>query len=135
MLVERFPVAAGVVAGIAIALTGVFVLSTPMYRSPIDGAMLRSRAPRYSVPFVRRTFAAYGVRLRYTSRSRGAGVTTLGAVPPPWLPTSLYVSIGPGGAAEPGFDRHVGNVHVHYGGSNNRVLGRVEAAVVALRRG
>lgn len=137
VLVERFPVAAGIVAGIAVALTGVFVLALPMYRSPIDRTMLGSRAPRYSVTFVRRTFADYGVRLRYTSRSQ-RGVTTLGVLPPPWLPTSLYVAVGRRGSegeAAAGYDRRVGNVDVHYGGSNERVLARVRAAVAALQSG
>ena len=56
MLVERFPVSVGVLIGLVIALTGAFVLSMPLNRSPIDGAMLHgSQRGPYAVADVRTT--------------------------------------------------------------------------------
>src|SRR5438874_2498017 len=81
MLLERFPVSVGVVAGVVIAVTSVFVLSMPMYRSPIDGAMLRPAVHGHTTAQVKHTFRDYGVRLHFASHDHG--VTTLGVPPPP----------------------------------------------------
>jgi hypothetical protein len=131
VLVARFPVSVGVVLGVALTVTGAFVFSLPMLEAPVDETMLSS--PRhFTVAQVRRTFRDYGIRLRYASHPR-KGLVVLGATLPPWPATSLHVAVGervlPTGL---GYERRVGNVLVHYGGSNERVLARVKAAVAAL---
>ena len=131
MLVERFPVAVGLIAGLAIALTGIFVLSMPAYRSPIDKTMLGSSAVRhYSVPDVRRAFRVRGLTL--PSASRALNGVTLAASDP-----SLYVfvakeRIDPGPRDPAAYERRIGNVLVHYGGTDKGVLLRVKAVATAL---
>ncbi len=133
MLVERFPVSVGVLIGLVIALTGAFVLSMPLNRSPIDGAMLQSsqRGP-YAVADVRRAFAAHDLTLSSSVRAL-SGVTLVGAAP------KLYVFVadprsGVDSSLRTGtaYERRLGNVLVHYGGGDRRVLAHVKAAVAAL---
>ena len=117
MLIEHFPVAVGVVAGIVLAITGVFVLSMPMYHSPIDQTMLASPAPpAYALAEVRQIFAANGAPLGSTE--------------------GLYVVLaGSRGAAprdDESYEKRVRNVVIHYGGSDAAVLKHVRAAVAAL---
>jgi hypothetical protein len=119
MLVEGFPVSLGVVVGVVVAVAGAFVFSLPMLHAPVDRTMLASH-PRSSIGHVRRVFRDYGVRLRYASHPR-PGLTVLGAGPPPWPATGLYVSV-----------TRDGLVTVHYGGSNTSVRARVEGAEAAL---
>jgi hypothetical protein len=116
VLVNRFPVSVGVLVGIAVAVTG----AAYVVRAPVDETMLATRH-QVLVAHVRGVFADYGVRLPYTSHP-SEDVTVLAAAPPPWLPPSLYVSVPREGA-----------VTVHYGGSNERVRARLEAAAAALR--
>jgi len=67
VLVERFPVALGVVAGLIVAVTGAFVLSMPAYHSPTDSTLLgRHAKPRYSLVEVRDAFAKHGAGLDET---------------------------------------------------------------------
>ena len=119
MLIEGFPVSLGVVVGVVAAVTGAFVFSLPMLRTPVDRTMLASH-PQSTIGHVRRVFRDYGVRLRYASHPQ-PGLTVLGATLPPWPVTGLYVSVTRDGV-----------VSVHYGGSNARVRARVEAARAAL---
>ena len=121
MLLERFPVSVGVVAGVVIAITSIFVLSMPMYRSPIDRAMLAPAVHGHTAAQVKHTFRIYGVRLRYASHADG--VTTLGVTPPPWSDASLYVTV-----------ERDGTVRTHYGGGSDRVRAWVRAAAAALSR-
>ena len=117
MLVERFPVSAGVAAGLVAALTGMFVLSLPVYRSPIDRTLLaKPPAQRFALGRVRAAFAAHRVPLETTA--------------------GLYVVLAASRGAAPredtAYERRVGNVVVHYGGGDSHVLARVRAAVAAL---
>jgi len=118
VLVERFPVALGVVAGLIVALTGAFVLLMPVYHSPIDSTLLgRHAQPRYSLVEVRNVFAKHGAALDKTD--------------------GLYVVLaGSRGRHEhtKGYEWHVRNVVVHYDGGDAGALNRVEEAVRALRR-
>jgi hypothetical protein len=133
VLVERFPVSVGVIVGLVIAVTGVFVLSMPMYRSPIDRAMLKPSQPvPYAAADVRRAFARHGVPLRSTVRAL-SGVTLAGGA------AGLYVFVArPGSGVDTApraggaYERRLGNLLVHYGGGDRRVLGHVQAAVAAL---
>ena len=118
MLLERFPVSVGVVAGLVVALTSMFVLSLPLLRSPIDRTMLARPVVHHdSMRRVEAVFAGHGVPLDSTD--------------------GLYVvRAGSRGAAprdDYAYERRAGNVVVHYGGSDPRVLTRVKAAVAALR--
>jgi len=133
VLVERFPVSVGVLAGLVIAVTGVFVLSMPMYRSPVDRAMLRPSQPGpYAAADVRRAFAGHGLPLPSTARAL-SGTTLTGAT------AGLYVFVADPASgvdtaprAGTAYERRLGNVLVHYGVGDRRVLARVEAAVAAL---
>ncbi len=117
MLVERFPVALGVVAGLIVAVTGAFVLSMPVYHSPIDSTLLgRHAEPRYSLVEVRQVFAKHRAPLDETD--------------------GLYVVLaGSRGRHEhtQGYEWHVRNVVVHYDGGDEDALEHVQAAVGALR--
>ena len=133
MIVERFPVSAGVLAGLVIAVTGAFVLSMPAYRSPIDKTMLNGpRHGPYAVADVRTAFADHGVQFSSNVRAL-SGVTLVGAS------SELYVFVAdPGSGVDSSprtgaaYERRLGNVLVHYGGSDRRVLARVKVAVAAL---
>ncbi len=135
MIVERFPVSVGVLAGLVIAVAGAFVLSMPAYRSPIDKTMLKGpQHGPYAVADVRTAFAGHGVRFSSNVRAL-SGVTLVGAS------SELYVFVadtGSGVDSSPrtgaAYDRRIGNVLVHYGGSDRLVLAHVKAAVAALRR-
>jgi hypothetical protein len=133
VIVERFPVSVGVLAGLVIVVTGAFVLSMPAYRSPIDKTMLKGpQHGPYAVADVRTAFALHGVR--FSSRVRAlSGVTLVGAS------SELYVFVADPGSgvdssprAGAAYDRRIGNVLVHYGGSDRRMLAHVKAAVAAL---
>jgi hypothetical protein len=134
MLVENFQVSVGVLLGIVLAVTGIFVFSKPMMdRSPIDGTMLTVPADRhYPAWTVRRVFETHGLEVDDAATAY-TGVTLSGAI------EGLYVFVAKHDEdATPrddaAFERRVGNVLVHYGGSDRSVLARVKAAVGALRR-
>jgi len=118
VLVERFPVSLGVVAGLVVAVTAMFVLSMPVYHSPIDSTLLgRHAQPRYSLPEVRSVFAHHGAPLDKTD--------------------GLYVILaGSRGRHEhtKGYEWRVRNVVVHFDGGDADALAHVQAAVAALRR-
>jgi hypothetical protein len=123
VLVERSPVALGVIVGVIVAVTAAFVLSLPMLHSPIDSTMLGSGKPvHYAVARVQSVFAEYGVPLRYTSHP-SPGLTVLSVTPPPHAATALTVRLPAAGGFE-----------ARYGGSNARVRARVAAAAAALAR-
>jgi hypothetical protein len=117
VLVERFPVSAGVVAGLVVALTGMFVFAMPIYRSPIDSTLLgKHPQPRYSLTHVRTVFAKHGAPLDATD--------------------GLYVVLAGsrGKTDRRGYEWRVRNVVVHYDGGDAEALTHVQAAVAALRR-
>jgi len=132
VLVEHFPVSVGVVLGIVVAVTAIFVFSMPMYRSPIDRTMLDlSARHHYSAADVRHAFSIRGLRLP-AATAANTGITLGGTDP------DLYVFVGKGGLDSAprdrtAFEQRVGNVLVHYGGADRGVLARVRAAVAALR--
>jgi hypothetical protein len=117
VLVESFPVPLGVLVGVVVAaVCAAFALS-----APIDRTML-APAPRHvTVVQARRVFGDYGIGLHYTSRP-APHVTVLSVMPPPYAPTSLTVSISSG------------LLSAQYGGRNERVRARFDAAVAALSR-
>jgi hypothetical protein len=132
VLVENFQVSVGVLLGIVVAVTGIYVFSMPMYRSPIDHTMLTAPPVRhYPAWTVRRAFAKHGLALP-DARTANSGITLSGAI------SGLYVFVaradedaGPRDSSS--FERQVGNVLVHYGGSDRSVLTRVRATLAQLR--
>ena len=119
MLLERFPVAVGVVAGLVIAITAMFMLSMPIYHSPIDSTLLaKPHRAQYTLGRVKTVFAGEGVPLATTD--------------------GLYVVLAGSRGAAPrddyAYEKHVANVVVHYGGGDAAVLARVRKAVAALQR-
>src|SRR2546423_7285401 len=107
----------------------------PLKRSPSDGAMLQGaqRGP-YAVADVRRACAAQGLAFPSSVRAL-SGVTLVGAA------SKLYVFVadprsGVDSSPRTGtaYERRLGNVLVHYGGGDGRVLAHVEAAVAALAK-
>jgi hypothetical protein len=116
VLLERFPVSIGVVAGLVVAVTSMFVLSMPVYHSPIDSTLLgRHAEPRYSLVQVREVFAKHGAALDATD---GLYVVLAGS-----RGTHAHTS---------GYEWQVRNVVVHYDGGDAAALTRVQAAVRAL---
>jgi hypothetical protein len=134
VLVERFPVAVGLLAGLLIAVVGIFVLSMPAYRSPIDRTMLSTSAERhFTAPQIRRAFRVRGLTLPSSTTALN-GVTLAAADP------TLYVfvakeKIDPGPRDPDAFERRIGNVLVHYGGTDRGVRLRVKAVAAALASG
>jgi hypothetical protein len=131
VLVENFPVSVGVVLGVVLAATGIFVFSMPMYRSPIDRTMLGAAAHHYSAAEVRSAFSLRGLSLP-SATGANAGVTLAGG------DRDLYVFVArrdiDATRRDTGaFEKRLGNVLVHYGGSDRGVLARVKAALAALR--
>jgi hypothetical protein len=134
MLVENFQVSVGVVLGVVLAVTGIYVFSMPVYRSPIERTMLTAPPARHRAAWtVRSVFAKHGLLLP-DARAANSGITLFGRV------EGLYVFVArqdddatPRGHA--GLERKVGNVLVHYEGSDRSVLARVRATVAALRAG
>jgi hypothetical protein len=131
VLVEHFPVAVGVFLGIVVSVTGIFVFSVPMFRSPIDRTMLDGAAGhRYTTADVRSAFSLRGLALPRTATAT-TGLTLAGGAP------GLYVFVGKHDSDAVrrdagGYERRVGNVLVHYGGADRGVLVRVRAAAAAL---
>ena len=85
-----------------------------------------------AVADVRRAFAAHDLPLRSSVRAL-SGVTLVGAA------SKLYVFVadprsGVDSSPRTGtaYERRLGNVLVHYGGGDRRVLAHVKAAVAAL---
>jgi hypothetical protein len=134
VLVENFQVSVGVLFGVVVAVTGICVFSMPMYRSPIDRTMLTAPPARdYPAWRVRHAFAKHGLALP-DAQAANSGITLSGAI------AGLYVFVAKqdDGAAprdRSAFERRAGNVLVHYGGSDRRVLARVRAALAGLRVG
>jgi hypothetical protein len=134
VLVENFQVTVGVVLGVVLAVTGIYVFSMPVYRSPIERTMLTTPpAHHYAAWTVRSVFAKHGLALA-DARTANSGITLSGAA------DGLYAFVAKtDDDAAPrdhsAFERSIGNVLVHYDGSDRGVLARVRATVAALRAG
>ena len=132
MIVENFQVTVGVCLGVIVAAVGIFVFSMPLYRSPVDAAMLGGHVERhYAAADVRREFRVRGFGLPRASAAN-TGLTLSGSGP------DLYVFVAKrnsdAGRRDPdAYEQRIGNVLVHYGGGDKSVLRRVKAAVAALR--
>jgi hypothetical protein len=93
-----------------------------------------SRHGPYAVADVRKAFARHGVPFSSSVRAL-SGVTLVGAS------SELYAFVADPGSgadrstrADATYERRLGNVLVHYGGADRRLLAHVKAAVAALAR-
>ena len=123
------------VLGAVVLAATAFVVAQP---NAADDAMIDFSARRYYAPeTVKRAFAAEGVRLRVGARFNG--FVTLTNTPRRLTADTLQVNVAPrngrgswGARLEP-YDERFGNLLVTYGGDDERLLARVEAAVDTLR--
>jgi hypothetical protein len=133
MIVENFQVTAGICLGVVLAAAGIFVFSMPLYRSPVDAAMLGGHVEHhYAAADVRHAFRIRGFGLP-TASAANSGLTLSGSNP------DLYVFVArrnaDAGRRDPdAYEQRIGNVLVHYAGADKGVHRRVKAAVAALRR-
>lgn len=136
-------VALVVIAGV-VALS-VLTVVRPQYDNGRSFEQIDLRKVRHSsLTEVRRAFLVQGIEFvaPATSRFPNATMTALGVERPPWLDDDLYVIVF-GNTGSVTFDRddwepdvyeeRVGNVLVHYGGTDEQMLESVRRAVVALR--
>lgn len=144
----RHPISLVVVL-VAIATTiAVFVFARPQYRPELESKMFdMSNEHVYSRAEVRQAFAGQGLRFTYVDQignNRATGITTFATKAPPWDTQQFYVYYaGPkakGSWGDPDIAHHAGeyeerfgNLLVHYGGSDEQLLARIEAAVDDLR--
>jgi hypothetical protein len=134
----RHPLTLLVVLVALLATAGVFLFARPEYRPDYESEMIDfSKQHYYSPSSVRQAFAGEGIRLGETSRV--GGMIILSTTPDPLTADALNVVVGPRtgrgsyGPELESYDERFGNVLVTYGGDNERLLGRVKAAVDALR--
>lgn len=92
----------------------------------------------FSSAEVRTIFARHGIRLRYGSEATPGA--WLSATPLPVPVTGLYVLVATGNGQvswgqtpNDAFEETAGNLLIHYGGSNARLLADVRAAAADLR--
>ncbi len=116
----------------------VFGFARSQYHPRYESKMIDfAKVDYYSPTHVREAFAAKGVRLHISSRFNG--IVMLTNASEPVQADALQVAVAPrtgkgsfGPKLEP-YDERFGNVLVTYGGQDKQMLGRVEAAVSALR--
>lgn len=133
-LVLRYRVTLAIVLT-AVAATACFLALGLRAHRPSERRVDFARVHYYSPAFVRRTFAAHGIHLRY-AYADGGGVQTLSTRS---NSDELSVDVGPRtGTASWGpkpahvYDQARGNLLVHYAGANASTLAAVEAAVADL---
>jgi hypothetical protein len=136
-LLVRNPVVIFGVLAAALGTLAVFTFAKPEYHSRNESKMIDlSKVEYYSPARVRASFAANGVDLR--SRNDFSGIQQLSNAPSGEA-SALLVAIGPrSGTVSWGpkfqtYDERFGNVLVSYGGTNEQLMRRVEAAVSDLR--
>jgi hypothetical protein len=125
----------------ALGATGAFLAyGLPRTSTPGQRMVDLARVHHYSLALVRRTFAAHGIHLRYASKP-GVAPLWLSAAPLPAPYSGLYVLVGDNDTGHVSwgpkpahqYDQPVGNLLVHYGGTNPNTLAAVKAAVATLR--
>jgi hypothetical protein len=134
----RHPLTLLVVLVALLATAGVFLFARPEYRRDYESEMIDFSTQHYYSPSsVRQAFAAEGIRLREVNRI--GGMLILSNTPRHFTADALNVVVGPqtgkgsyGPKLEP-YDVRFGNLLVAYGGTDERLLDRVETAVAALR--
>jgi hypothetical protein len=138
-LAVRYRFTLAIVLAAVAATAGFLAFGLPRKNAPNQRTVDLAHVHQYSPAVVRRTFAEHGIRLRYAS-DPGVMPIWLSATPLPVPVGGLYVNVvegmrsvswGPKPAHQ--YDQPVGNVLVHYGGSDPATLAAVKAAVAALR--
>jgi hypothetical protein len=135
----RHWISIAVVLGALAATTAVFAFARPAYHPPYESKMIDFSRQRYVSPAtVRSAFRAHGIRLS-AGDSPGPGMTWFCNERVPCTADALQVMVGPrtgrgswGPQLEP-YDERFGNVLVTYGGHNDALLRRIDAAVSELR--
>jgi hypothetical protein len=134
----RHPLTLLVVLVALVATAGVFVFARPEYRPEYESELIDfSKVTYYSPATVRQAFAEEGIRLREASRV--GGMLILSNTPGHLTSDALNVVVGPrSGTGSYGpelerYDERFGNVLVTYGGSDEHLVERVDAAVDELR--
>jgi hypothetical protein len=134
----RHPVSLVIVLAACAALTGVFTFARPEYHREYESKPIDfSNVHHYSAASVRQAFADHGIQLRRVNRFAGIGILSTRRLP--LDADQLQVMVGPrtgtgswGPRLEP-YDERFGNVMVTYGGRDEELLERVEAAVDSFR--
>lgn len=97
-----------------------------------------SNVHHYSAAQVRAIFARHGIRLAYGSNAAPGAWLSATRLPVPT--TGLYVLVATGSGQvswgekpNDAFEETAGNLLIHYGGSNDRLLAEVRAAAADLR--
>jgi hypothetical protein len=134
----RYRVSILVVVAALIAFAAVFMVARPAYHPQYESKMIDfSKQHYYSPSVVRHAFTTHGVTLHAGERS--GGMVWLSNGPLPFTADSLQVLVAErNGRASWGpklqpYDERFGNVLVTYGGHDQRLVDRVEAAVADLR--
>jgi hypothetical protein len=130
----RHPASIVLVLTALLATVSVFVFAGPHPGS--ESTMIDFTQQRYYSPeTVQRAFAAQGIRLRYVNRFAGMTLLSMTTAAPA---DTLNVMVGPRkghgswGPKLQRYDERFGNVLVTYGGSDERLLDRIGAAVASL---
>jgi hypothetical protein len=138
VLLLRNPVLVVAITAAAVGTVGVFTFAKPRYQPRYQSEMIDFSKREYQSPSsVRSAFLAHGVDLRY--RTSMAGFQQLSNAPKPWDASALLVALAPrrgkgswGPELAP-YDVRFDNVLVTYGGQDDDLLRRVNAAVGDLR--
>jgi hypothetical protein len=139
-LAARHLVGVLLIASMLLVTVGVFTFARPQYHSPNESKTIDfSKEGYYPLAVVKRAFAAHGIVL-HPGASPAPGFAWLGGGPPPFPAASLQVLVAPhngrgswGPKLEP-YDERFGNVFVSYGGHDDALLRRIDAAVSDIRK-
>lgn len=142
-LALRYPISFFVIVFALLATAAVFTVARPRFRPAIEIETVDlSKPPHHSVSDVRSAFAGEGIRLTSAGHDSISATTTLGLGPLPWDDSDLWVTvfpqkgvlgIGHGEWEKSIFEQRLGNVLVHYGGTDADLLEQVKRAVTTLR--
>lgn len=119
----------------AAGATAAFLLARPHNSKADQRTVDFAHVHHYSPASVRAAFAAEGITLSYHATAP-RGMLWLSATPLPVDTRGLYVMVGGrtgkvswGPATGSTYDRSIGNLDVHYGGTDSHILAALEAAV------
>jgi hypothetical protein len=140
----RHPISFALIVVALLATVAVFTVARPTYRPAVEIENVDLAKERhYTVSDVRAAFAGEGIRFTAVRRAPDSSMTWLGFGPWAWSDEDLYVQVlpekgvvglGHGEWEERIYEERVGNVIVHYGGSDEALLAKVERAVATLDR-
>jgi hypothetical protein len=121
-----------------VGTAGVFTFAKPVYSPPNASKTIDfSKTDYFSPRLVHAAFARHGIVLRGIKQD---GFELLSNRKPPWPAASLQLAIAPRhgkgswGSKLETYDERFGNVFITYGGHDENLLRRVEAAVADIRK-